>query len=69
VKDLENKHKEKIECFGVYNAALGQEIDRLTKVNEQNLKHINLLEDRYTKSIIRHNKNYNEVLERLGRVE
>jgi chromosome segregation ATPase len=69
VEDLENKHKEEIERFGAYNAALGQEVDRLSKVNEQNLKHINFLNERHTKAQIRLNQNYNEVLERLGRVE
>jgi chromosome segregation ATPase len=69
VEDLEMKHKEEIERFGAYNAKLGQEVDRLNKVNEQNLKHINFLNERHTKAQIRLNQNYNEVLERLGRVE
>jgi chromosome segregation ATPase len=69
VEDLENKHKEEIERFGAYNAKLGQEVDRLSKVNEQNLKHIDFLNERHTKAQIRLNQNYNEVLERLGRVE
>ncbi|HVH96573.1 MAG TPA: hypothetical protein VM682_06500 [Bacillus sp. (in: firmicutes)] len=69
VEDLENKHKEEIERFGAYNAALGQEVDRLQKVNEQNLRHIAFLNERHTKAQIRLNQNYNEVVERLGRVE
>src|SRR3954453_2193825 len=66
VKDLENRHKEEIEHFGAYNAALGQ---RLQKVNEQNLRHIAFLNERHTKAQIQLNQNYNEVVERLGRVE
>src|SRR4051812_8255096 len=63
------KYKEEIECFGTYNAKLSQEVDRLSKVNEQNLKHIDFLNERHTKAQIWLNQNYNEVLERLGRIE
>src|SRR3954449_4291831 len=69
VEDLENKHKEEIEHFCAYNAALGQEVNRLQKVNEQNLRHIAFLNERHTKAQIRLNQNYNEVVKRLGRVE
>jgi uncharacterized protein YukE len=69
VEDLKTKHKEEIKRFGAYNAALGQKVDQLTKVNEQNLKHIGLLNERHTQSQIRHNKNYNEVVEELRKIE
>jgi uncharacterized Rmd1/YagE family protein len=52
VEDLENKHKEEIERFSAYNTALGQEVDRLQKVNEQNLRHIAFLNERYIKAQI-----------------
>jgi predicted RNase H-like nuclease (RuvC/YqgF family) len=69
VEEMEVEHKNEIERFSAYNAALGREVGQLTKVNEQNLKHIDFLNDRHTQAQIRHNKNYNEMVEKLGKME
>ena len=69
VQELEVEHQKEIERFGTYNASFDQEVARLQQVVEQNKKHFTYLKEQHTKSQIRHNKNYNEVIEKLAKAE
>ena len=69
VQELEVEHQKEIERFEAHNASLGQEVARLQQVVKQNKKHFTYLEEQHTKSQIRHNKNYNEVIEKLAKAE
>src|SRR5436305_4664866 len=69
VQELEVKHQKEIERFRAHNASLGQEVARLQQVVKQNKKHFTYLEEQHTKFQIQHNKNYNEVIEKLAKAK
>src|SRR3954471_7369854 len=69
VQEMEVEHQKEIERFGAHNASLGQEVARLQQVIEQDKKHFTYLKKQHTKSQIRYNKNYNEVIEKLAKAE
>ena len=69
VQELKVEHQKEIERFGAHNASLGQEVAHLQQVIEQNKKHFTYLKEQHTKFQIRHNKNYNEMIEKLAKAE
>ena len=69
VQELKVEHQKKIERFGAHNASLGQEVACLQQVIKQNKKHFTYLEEQHTKFQIQHNKNYNEMIEKLAKAE